>query len=491
MQTHIEATSDFFFTLGLKGESERALLEWLEEYFRAGFWLPYCWLLPFALIDIGGKPFPQIIHASLMVHERKWFKKELLKVPRLQQHGSAIARQLSTVLSNDPTSNKRPSLARKAALNVAQNLSAWLTSDDASSRKEDIVLSMEGRLRDRIKNSGGFESIVGSWAFCSGRGGAFEDFIPVTWNYLSQLEVDPQSPDGPGSKVNGQQRVICRSETGSFLERSAGSMPAQLGRWSPMDLLFIKEVPDYFSYKVASSEIYQTWGSRLVSSRMKSRVLLDFRIELGELDFVVTDGANPPASDLCRVLLLGLLRHAAWYVQQGEWDLGIRVHCQTPLGFDEFCIEADHVELLIRSTDRLRLLKDIRRRMPALFESKPGKKNPGKQPNWPTTDLLLSIGMKGSVLDSSATLQPDSAAPPTTYTAMRRMDAALDRDQGVSWSLLTRGTVGREGGRSGCLTPDRFARDLPFLAEDLYGSVEKRPSERLAKSMSQAIEVQL
>jgi hypothetical protein len=490
MQKHTEVNSHFFFALGLNSESETVLVEWLEEYFKAGFWLPYCWLLPFALIDIGVKPFPRIIRASLMVHERKWFKDELQQIPRLKQYGSAIARQLSTVLSTSATQSKASSLAKRAVRDVTQDLITWLTSEDISLRREGVVLSMEGHLRDRIKNSGGLQSIIGSWAFSSGRGEAFEDFIPVTWNYLEQTEVDPQSPDGPGSKINGQQRIISRSETGSFLERSAGSMPAQLGRWSPMDLLFLKEVPDYFSYKVASCEINQTWGSRLASSRMKSSTLLDFHIELGELDFVVADNANPPASDLCRVLVLGLLRHAAWYVREGVWDLSIRMRCQTPLGFDDFFIEAGHVESLARSSDRLRLFKDIRHRMPALFEVKPGKKNPRAQPQASRTDLLLSLGITGSALNPDS-LQSGSNELPTAFTAMRRMETTLDRDQGVAWSVRTRGTVGLAGGRSGCLAPDCFARDLSFLADDLFGSVKTNPSARLAKSMSQAIEVQL
>jgi hypothetical protein len=491
MQTHTEANSHFFFALGLKTESELALMAWLEEYFKAGFWLPYCWLLPFALIDIGVKPFPKIIRASLMVHERKWFKNELQRVSRLQQNGSSIARQLSAVLSNDSTQDKTSPLARKAALDVSQDLVAWLTSEDISLRKEDIVLSMEGRLRDRIKDSGSLQSIIGSWAFCSGRGEAFVDFTPVTWNYLEQIEVNPKSPDGPGSKINGQQRIISRSETGSFLERSAGSMPAQLGRWSPMDLLFLKEVPDYFIYKVASCEINQTWGSRLAASRMKSRVLLDFHIELGELDFVVADGANPPASDLCRVLMLGLLRHAAWYVREGVWELEIRMHCQTPLGFDEFFLEAGLVEALTKNPDRLRLLQDIRHRMPALFESRPGNKNPGK-PNQPSkTDLLLNVEITGSPLSSGALSGAGVNELSPMYTAMRSMETTLDRDRGVDWSVRTRGTVGLAGGRSGCLSPDRFANNLSFLADDLYGSVENHVSTKLVKSMDQVIEVQI
>ena len=491
MQKHTEVNSHFFYDLGLNNESETVLVEWLEEYFKAGFWLPYCWLLPFALIDIGVKPFPRIIRASLTVHERKWFKNELQQIPRLKQYGSAIARQLSTALSTSATQSKASSLAKRAVRDVSQDLIAWLTSEDNSLRRKGVVLSMEGRLRDRIKNSGDLQSIIGSWAFSSGRGEAFEDFIPVTWNYLEQTEVDPQSPDGPGSKINGQQRIISRSQTGSFLERSAGSMPAQLGRLSPMDLLFLKEVPDYFSYKVASCEINQTWGSRLASSRMKSSVLLDFHIELGELDFVVSDNSNPPASDLCRVLVLGLLRHAAWYVREGVWDLSIRMRCQTPLGFDDFFIEAGHVESLARSSDRLRLFKDIRHRMPALFEVNPGKKNPRAQPQASRTDLLLSIGITGSALNPGPILQSGSDETPTAFTAMRKMETTLDRDQGVAWSVRTRGTVGHVGGRSGCLAPDRFARDLSFLAEDLFGSVKTNPLARLAKSITQAIEVQL
>ena len=426
-----------------------------------------------------------------MVHERKWFKNELRKVPPLQQCGKSVARQLSTVLSNGAEQSKTTSLAREAALDVAQDLTAWLTSDDISLRSEDIVLLMESHLRDRIKRSSGLQAMVGSWAFCSGRGETFEDFIPVTWNCLEQTEFTPRSPDGPGSKINGQQHVICRSETGSFLERSAGSMPAQLGRWSPMDLLFLKEVPDYFSYKVASCEINQIWGRRLASSRMKSRVLLDFRIELGELDFVVADGSNPPVSDLCRILLLDLLRHAAWCVREGVWDLSIRMHCQTPLGFDDFLIGAGHVESSTRNFDRLRLFKDIRQRMPALFESGPGRADPGKQMLLPTTDLLLSIGITGSALEAEAFPQSGSDAPIPTFSAMRRMEAALDRNQGVAWSVRTRGTVGHEGGRSGSLAIDRFARDLSFLAGDLFGSMEERPSKSLARSMNQDIEVQL
>lgn len=491
MRKHTEVNEHFFFALGLKSESESALVEWLEGYFKGGFWLPYCWLLPFALVDIGVEPFPRIVKARLMIHERKWFKNELRKIPRLKQHGSAIARQLSSVLSNSATQSKASSLAKRAALDVAQDLFAWLTSEDISLRKEDIVLSMEGRLRDRIKNLDSLQSIIGSWAFCSGRGEAFEDFIPVTWNSLEQTEVDPKSPDGPGSKINGRQRVISRSETGSFLERSAGSMPAQLGRWSPMDLLFLKEVPDYFSYKVASCEINQIWGSRLASSQMKSSALLDFHIELGELDFVVADDANPPASDLCRVLVLGLLRHAAWYVREGVWDLSIRMRCQTPLGFDDFFIEAGHVESMVRNSDRLRLFKDIRHRMPALFEAKPGRRNPSAQTLALRTDLLLSIGITGTALNPGPLSQLNPSEPPTAFTAMREMETTLDRDQGVAWSVRTRGTVGNVGGRSGCLAPDLFARDLSFLAEDLFGSEQKNPSARLLKPLSQAIEVQL
>lgn len=491
MRTHTEMNSHFFFALGLNEDSERDLLEWLEEYFKAGFWLPYCWLLPFALVDIGVKPLPKIIRASLKVHERKWFKNELHKVPRLLRNGSSIARQLSTVLSNNSTQDKTSLFARQAALDVSQDLVAWLMSEDVSLREDDFFLFLEGRLHDRIINSGGLQSIIGNWTFCSGRGDAFEDFIPVTWYYLEQSGVNPQSPDGPGSGINGQQRIVCRSETGSFLERSAGSMPAQLGRWSPMDLLFLKEVPDYFSYKVASCEINQSWGSRLASSRMKSRVLLDFRIELRESDFVVADGTNPPASDLCRVLVLGLLRQAAWFVREGVWDLEIRMRCQTPLGFDEFFIEAGSVKALTKNSDRLLLFQDIRDRMPALFETKPGNKNPRKQHQSSKTDLLLSVGITGSPLDSGALPQSGSNEPPTMFTAMRAMEATLDRDQGVAWSVRTRGIVGHVGGRSGCLTPNRFAQDLSILADDLYGSGEKPASAKSVKSMNKVIEVQL
>jgi hypothetical protein len=157
------------------------------------------------------------------------------------------------------------------------------------------------------------------------------------WDALRAMKVglDPALQSAVFGGVLGEHgERAYRSPRGEFYETSAGSLPGDFSRLDPVEIFYLKEYPDLFLHRVATSALSQRWGRTTMPAATSSIALIKIDIYLDDDDFcdLPAGGVTWRAVDVYRAALLyfsALLEAVAGDGGRKTW-LSVTVDC--PLG---------------------------------------------------------------------------------------------------------------------------------------------------------------
>ena len=188
-----------------------------------------------------------------------------------------------------------------------------------------------------------------------------------------QREVEDRSD--VGTAAGGNRSEVIESFAGKFLSRHPGSLPDNIGRLSPVELLYFKRAKRLFLLRVAESALDQ----RFFEMHLHSNRVMSIRVRLAlaedERMYHSPDGGRA-SRHRYRSLYIDLLKALIVAGQDVNVDLTIVASHETMFENDRLDVAIGADDLVAwQSFDSHRLALELSGRMPNLFSEWPAPNN--------------------------------------------------------------------------------------------------------------------
>lgn len=235
--------------------------------------------------------------------------------------------------------------------------------------------------------------------------GSIDRADPFLWSADRAEGVVERAPNTIGRFTDAIARSRILGPVGEFARRRPGALPSDAARMSPLEVLLLDEVPDYFWRRVAENQIDQRFHHR--PGRRDRRLSVELVVEVRDsLDLHRFAGGSSPLINNVRQLLVELVRHVRLVVAGWRVRIDLLIEHRPALGgsarvarIDTTSQESEHPQS--ESVMLARVLPGLMSHHPIPLAAKSG---PGRRPG---AEFDHRVRVVIAAVNRSAPVEPD------------------------------------------------------------------------------------